>query len=355
MTRNSELIRQWQILRDLDAARQGVTIQSLAAARGVHTRTIRRDLEALQKAGFALYDTKVNGTAMWRLQPHALKGLEHTSWSLTELCAMYFSRSLLEALAGAPFETELARAFAKLEAAMPARMRRYLDRLPRVLQSKSAGRKKADERRLRDVLARAIDACLEQRRADMRYASFSSRQIKNYLVEPQRLSYAQGGIYLTAFVPEYGQIRTFAVERILAFSATGEHFEPRPLPPESFAHSLGVHSGPPGHVVLEFDRRVADYVKEREWHPSQHLTEQPGGSLTLALDVCEDRALRSWILSFGPLVRVVSPNRLAQEIFEEIEEARERYVPKLSFEAPRAPLDERSKLPARARLWRVKS
>ena len=45
MARNSEMTRQWQVLRDIDAARTGITIPKLAAAREVHQRTIRRDLD----------------------------------------------------------------------------------------------------------------------------------------------------------------------------------------------------------------------------------------------------------------------------------------------------------------------
>ena len=53
--RNAEVIRQWAILRDLESSRR-VTIDDLAERTGVSTRTIRRDLEALQSAGFPLFD-----------------------------------------------------------------------------------------------------------------------------------------------------------------------------------------------------------------------------------------------------------------------------------------------------------
>jgi DeoR/GlpR family transcriptional regulator of sugar metabolism len=43
MPRNAEFIRQWTILRDLEASRR-VTIDDLAARTGVTTSTIRRDL-----------------------------------------------------------------------------------------------------------------------------------------------------------------------------------------------------------------------------------------------------------------------------------------------------------------------
>lgn len=359
MARNTELIRQWQILREIDGSRTGVSIAKLAAEREVHQRTIRRDLEALQKAGFPLYDVKVNGSSLWKMQPNALKGLENTTWSVTELCALYFSRTMMDALAGAPFEAELSMAFAKLDKALPAKMRRFLDRMPAVLYAKPAGRKKKDERRTRDILARAIDASLEQRRATMRYNSASSRRAKEYVIEPHRLAYAHGGIYLIAFVPEYGQLRTFALERIETFGVSEERFEPRPLPDHSFEHSLGVHSGTPVDVTIEFDPRVADYVRGREWHKTQAFDDLADGGVRMTMRVTDDRTLRSWILSFGPLARVLAPSELAQEIFEEIQEARERYMPRLVFETPRmeSPSGDAAaqrRLPMRARVWRVK-
>ncbi len=51
-----------------------------------------------------------------------------------------------------------------------------------------------------------------------------------------------------------------------------------------------------------------------------------GGGVTLTLDVCLDRALQSWILSFGPFARVIAPAALAREIADQFEEARARYA-----------------------------
>ena len=41
---------------------------------------------------------------------------------------------------------------------------------------------------------------------------------RDYLVHPHRLAFAQGGLYLLAFVPAYKDIRTFAVDRIRSVS-----------------------------------------------------------------------------------------------------------------------------------------
>ena len=68
--RNRQLVRQWQILRCLAAARAGATYAAIANTFGVSTRTIRRDLAALQEAGFPVVDVLVDedtGTIGWRV------------------------------------------------------------------------------------------------------------------------------------------------------------------------------------------------------------------------------------------------------------------------------------------------
>jgi proteasome accessory factor B len=97
------------------------------------------------------------------------------------------------------------------------------------------------------------------------------------------------------------------------------------LPEDAFPHSLGVHSGPPERVDIEFQPAVADYVKARTWHPSQRLREIENGGVAVTLDVCLDRALQSWILSFGPFARVTAPPALAKDIAAQFEEARAQY------------------------------
>jgi proteasome accessory factor B len=322
MARTAEVVRQWNILRAIDAARGGETA-SLARLGRVSTRTIWRDLAALQEAGFPLYDEKEDRKTRWKLNNRAFRDLTDKGFTLSQLCALYFSRTVLECLAGTPFHEDLAGVFEQIERVLPPRLRQFLDRLPGVLKAKPGAVKIHDNRNTRETTARLLDATLHQRRAVMRYHSLSSRRVKDYLIEPYRVVYAHGGLYLMAFVPEYEEIRTFGIERVKHVTVMEETFEAtQPLSPDVFPHSLGAYGGEPEHVVLEFAPRIAPYVRERLWHSSQRLMEQPDGSIQLSLDVGKDWALRSWILTFGLQVRVVSPSSLAQEILDEIEEGR---------------------------------
>jgi hypothetical protein len=115
--RNAEVIRQWQVLREIETRRAGVTIHELASLVSVSTRTIRRDLQALQEAGFAVYDEgEENETKRWRLDGAPFKAVQD-GLSVSDVAALYLSRTVVEGLSGWPLEDELRTAFEKLERA----------------------------------------------------------------------------------------------------------------------------------------------------------------------------------------------------------------------------------------------
>jgi predicted DNA-binding transcriptional regulator YafY len=323
--RNQEVIRQWKALHALEASRHGVTIDALARELEVTTRTIRRDLAALQEAGFPLYDERDSeGRVRWRLDGHALRGVE-TGFTLAELCALYLSRNLLEAVAGIPFQRDLTHAFERLEKLLSPRMRQFLDRLPTVLVAKPGPTARGQSSP--DIVGRLLEATLHCRTATMRYHSVSSGRSKDYLVHPYRLAFAQGALYLLAYVPEYDDIRTFAMDRVASVSLEKQTFTPRhPIGSDVFANSLGVNSGPAARVEIQFDATVASYVRARVWHASQQVREEPDGRLTLSMEVCHDWALRSWILSWGPYSRVIAPISLAREIQSDLQSAWSAYT-----------------------------
>jgi len=328
MPRNQEVIRQWKILHALESSRHGAAIDALADELAVTTRTIRRDLAALQEAGFPLFDERDDeGRVRWRLDGQVLKGLE-TGFTLAELCALYLSRNMLEAVAGTPFQRDLTLAFSRLEKMLSPRMRQFLDRLPSVLAAKPGPRTRGSHSSA-DLVAKLLDATLHFRVTTMRYHSVSSGRVKDYEVHPYRLAFALGALYLLAYVPEYNDVRTFAVERIAAVSLEKSTFMPKQqIGDEVFANSLGVNTGPAARVEIEFDSKVAPYVAARVWHTSQEVREHADGRLVLSMNVCHDWALRNWILSWGPFARVLTPAALVADVRADLQAANDQYVVK---------------------------
>jgi proteasome accessory factor B len=324
MARNREMIRQWTLLQKVATAR-GNTIPKLAKELEVNARTIRRDLDALQAAGFPVYDETINGTKFWRVKPQPLGGLARNAFSFSELCALYFSRTLIECFAGTHLLADVQSAFDKVESVLTPGMKKFIDRLPKVLAAKPAGAKRQGKTTYQAV-AQLLDAMLHQRVVRMRYHSQSSGREKEYLAHPYRLMHAQGGLYLIAFVPAYSEVRTFAVERIRRVAVEQETFDPiAEMDSEPFKGSLGAFRGEPTKIQLRFHPKLAAHIKERTFHSSQRLKDRTDGSVMMTLEVCDDYALRAWIMSFGCSVRVLAPESLADWVSEELLRAGQQY------------------------------
>src|SRR5580765_6371362 len=155
--RNAEVIRQWQILREVESSRTGVTIHELASRVKVSTRTIRRDLQALQEAGFAVYDEgEENETKRWKLEAQPFRSVQE-GLSVTDVAALYLSRSVVLSIGGWPLAAELTAAFEKIERALNPRLREFLSTLPQVLSTKAGPRARPESDRLLDATRRLFD------------------------------------------------------------------------------------------------------------------------------------------------------------------------------------------------------
>lgn len=324
MSRNAQAIRQLSLLRQLETTR-GATLQDLANSlpddSPKHLRTIRRDLEALEAAGFPLVTERVDGQTRWKL----MEGYRHIpalTFSATELVALSLSRHLLKPLDGTQIQASLTSALNKAAAALPPRARAYIRQLQDLLAVRLGPHKRyGQHRQTIDRLTRAI---AERRTVQMRYYSASRNRMTRREVEPYRLVYAGGALYLIANDYLRRGVRTFAVERIRSLALTDHPYQmPLGFDASAYLHdALIVMHGRPIAVELLFDKRRAAWVKDRLWHPSQHLTRLKDGRLRMSLRVADTPELVGWVLSFGSGVQVVKPLELRQKVREEAQKIR---------------------------------
>ncbi len=65
--RGTQLARQWKILRLMESRKRGITGGELAKELEVPLRTVYRDFEAIQEAGFPIYTERVGKNSYWKL------------------------------------------------------------------------------------------------------------------------------------------------------------------------------------------------------------------------------------------------------------------------------------------------
>ena len=63
--RGDQLARQWRVIRVIEASPGGLTVTEIAEREETGIRTIYRDLEALQAAGFPIFTERVERANRW--------------------------------------------------------------------------------------------------------------------------------------------------------------------------------------------------------------------------------------------------------------------------------------------------
>jgi predicted DNA-binding transcriptional regulator YafY len=317
MSRNDQVKRQWLLIARLAGSR-GATLDELLAAlppdHKCHVRTVRRDLEALE-AHFPLYPDRVDGHVRWRF----VEGFKAPAlaFSPTELMALVFSRDLMKPLAGTHVKESLDAALNKVTSALPQEALAYVGRMRGWLAVGMGPHKSYQEHRQTiEQLARAIEL---KRTVHMRYFSASRNATRRREVDPYRLWYAAGALYLIGWCHTRREVRMFAVDRVRALAITNRPCQlPLGFDLEAYVRdALVVMRGRPMDVELVFDRKTAAWAKDREWHPSQGIEPIKGGALKMTLRVADTPELVGWILSFGSGVRVVRPPALRERVHGE--------------------------------------
>lgn len=282
---------------------------------GRHPRTIRRDLEALE-VRFPLIAERVGGQTRWRL----MDGYQHLpplSFSATELMALVFTRDLLKPLDGTQIKASLDSAFHKAASLLPPDAMAYVRQMQGYF---SAGvgphRVYRQHHQSIDQLARAIG---QTRTIQLKYYSASRDTTTRRDVDPYRLWYAAGALYLIGYCHRRRDVRMFAIDRIRSLVITSRPCQ-RPLGfdlEDYLRNALIVMRGTPIQVELLFDRSTAAWARNQIWHASQEVTPLKGGRLKLALEVGDTQELVGWILHFGSGVQVIEPESLKEKVREE--------------------------------------
>jgi predicted DNA-binding transcriptional regulator YafY len=291
-------------------------VEGLPADSMRHLRTVRRDLAALEAAHIPLVTERMDGQTRWRLLP-GFRNIPAPRLSPIELMALAFSRRLLTPLEGTEILASLDSALTKATAAIPAQALDYVRQLEHSFSIGLGPHKQYRQHRATiDALTQALT---KGRTVQMYYYSASRNATTRREVDPYRLRYVDGALYLIAYCHWRKDVRMFAVERIRSLTLTDHPYQmPLHFDVDAYAEdALVVMRGPQVEVELIFDKATATWVRDRIWHPSQTVKALKNGRLQMKLAVADTRELVGWVLSFGSGVKVVKPESLRIAVQEE--------------------------------------
>jgi proteasome accessory factor B len=215
-----------------------------------------------------------------------------------ELFALVVAEKALQQYRGTTFEKPLLSAIKKMEQALPDTISLNLADIDQAISFRTRAEPIVDLK-IFDVLAKAVS---QHQQLDLCYRKPGQGSGEGRTVDPYHLANINGEWFLFAYDHARKDIRTFVPARISSAAPTGKTFErlQKFSLEERLRDSFGVHSGEGEYdVVIRFNARAADYVREKKWHASQQLKDLKDGGVELRLKLSSLMEVERWILSWG--------------------------------------------------------
>jgi predicted DNA-binding transcriptional regulator YafY len=339
VARNEQLIRQHKLLQLLEDSRFGRTLDELRGdlildlgLSTLHTRTVRRDVEALQGAGYDIQNEVLERGRIYRL------GRNHTAvheiaFSATELIALSIGRELLYPLMGTQYWQGIETFWNKVQEAIPEGVYEHYQRYRKVLYVSGTPSKTYEAQS--GMLKTINRAILEHRVVEIKYKPIG-REASVRQIEPYGLAVHQNSIYVVAAAPEVTdeseRLRNWKLDRFTQATVLDDYFKPDPKINlnEFLGKSIGIFSGDSSTPVkIRLGNRSASYLREDPWHPEQKLepvdADDQASDTILTVPASHPRELLPKVLALGSDAEVLEPAEYRQAVADVIQKLAQTY------------------------------
>lgn len=317
MARNEQLVRQHRILQLLEATRFGKTLEEvredlveLLGLSSLHERTVRRDIEALQGAGYDIVTEQLERGKVWKMGRRD-RGIHKISATATELIALSIGRDLLYPLVGTSYWQGIESFWNKVKEELPDGVFEHYQRYRKSLLVFGTPSKKYESKE--GILRTVNRAISEHRQVEIEYQAIG-RPISLRRIEPYGLAVYQSSIYVVAAAAEVTdadqRMRHWKLDRFEKATLTNDYFKADPSVDleQHLGKSIGIFSGEQTELVkIRLGTNAGGWVREDPWHPEQTLEQLEGGTYLLTVPAAHPRELLPKVLALGADAEVLEP------------------------------------------------
>ncbi len=166
-----------------------------------------------------------------------------------------------------------------------------------------------------------LKAISERKAIKFSYQRHGSDNISQNLLEPYLIRESKNFWYVigNGISKQDHKILTFALDRIVDLQLTDQTFSDDKIDRKNFYKNvLGVTvgAGEPEKVILSFSPLQGNYIKTIPLHQSQTIIKDNKAELRISLELVINTELKMQLLSYGDKVKVLKPQKLADELKE---------------------------------------
>ena len=323
MSRSKPVSRAIRLLSIIERNANGMRVAEMAEQLPANPRAVYRDLQILEDLHVPLYTDKNGKESFWKIDPDYRTKLS-VPFTLSELLSLYLARDSIRSLDGTVFHDSLQSLFEKVWAVLPKPLfKQMVDLRGSFVSGIPAQKNYGDYREFIKVIQEAIEGRkVLQLLYHPRDQAPAERRVNPYAVHLHNNSF-----YVIGHCHLRKDIRTFVVDRIQKIKLTDDSFTISPgFSLESYLrHSFGMFTEELVRVKVHFHKSLTRYLLERRWHPSQKNKKLKDDSLELAFEVAGTKEIKTWIMGFGSLAKVLEPASLVKEIKDDLGKALKSY------------------------------
>jgi len=283
---------------------------SLAREIEVTTKTIHRDLEFMRdRLNLPLAFDRARNGYHYTAEVSAFPTMQITEG---EIFALVVAEKALQQYRGTSFEKPLLSAFRKMQQALPDTISLNLADIEKTISFRT----RAEPVLNLEIFETLAQAVAQRQQLELLYRK-PGAAAEPRLVDAYHLANINGEWYLFAYDHARKALRTFVPARIQSVKPTGKTFErtQKFSLEKRLRDSFGVHAGEGEfEVVIRFNARAADYIREKKWHPSQTLRDLKGGGAELKMKLSSLAEVSRWVLSWGGDAEVLKPKELVESV-----------------------------------------
>ncbi len=257
---------------------------------------------------------------------------ELPSFQLTEgeIFALTLGKEMLSQYTGTSFEPILRSALDKIRERLPDRIDVDLDDVRSLIRF-NAGPVIPISRKL---FLELNQSCEKTKSVQLEYYSASKDETTARKVDPYRLLEYRSTWYLVAYCHLRKDMRLFAIHRIKEYTLTEDKFAARDTAEIDrwldSAFQLE-HGNAEYRVKIRFAPAAARYVRERQWHHTQELTDCQDGGCVLSFTTQSLEEAKRWVLTYGSEAEVLEPPEFRTIMETEIRAAARLYANEASL------------------------
>ena len=314
----ADLIR---LALELSASAEGMTLDEMASFLGVGRRTAERQRDAIEQAcGGALDRIEDGRRVRFRLGGAGI-GRFATAPTAQEMAELENTALASDALGDTIRADTLRSLKRKIQASLRIEARQQLKRdVESQLRAEAFARQVgphpyADP----DVLSALREALHAARVVTFNYRVDPQGPARERTVVPYGLLIGPY-YYLVARIEGLPDPILFRLDRIENVEVTDDPG----VPPEDFdlkayaERSFGVFQEEPEDVELRFDASVSPDARAYVFHPTQSMTDEPDGSLTVRFRAGGLVQIANHLMTWGPTVTIFGPDRLRETMREKV-------------------------------------